>query len=77
MAQAQSGKDGRGNPENRVPEFLGLAQALSGIDLSQDKEGLRKQAEDNGAEEKILDMIDNLPEQEYRTMADVMAAVKR
>lgn len=66
--------DGRGNPENLVPQFAELAHALRGVDLPQDKEGLRQVAEDNGADEEVLKIIEGLPDREFVTMADVIGA---
>jgi hypothetical protein len=68
------GHDGRGNPENLVPQFSELAHALKGIELPQDKEGVRRVAEDNGADDEIIQMIENLPDQKYTTMADIIGA---
>ena len=73
MAGTQT-EDRRGNPENLVPQFSNLAHALAGIDLPQDKEGLLSRARKNGAEREMITLIENLPEQDYATMADVIAA---
>jgi hypothetical protein len=64
---------GRGNPENLQPQFPELAKSLSGIDLPKDKEGIRQYAEENGAAEEVLSMIDDLPDRDYETMADIMS----
>jgi hypothetical protein len=67
-------EDRRGNPENLVPQFPKLAHALQGIDLPQDKEGLQRQAMENGADDEIMSLIEDMPERKYETMADVIAA---
>lgn len=67
---------GSGNAENLNPQFPDLAKALKGIDLPQDKEGLYDHADENGADDIILEMIDDMPDQEYETMADIMAAFR-
>ena len=67
-------EDRRGNPENLVPQFAELAHALEGIDLPQDKEGLRQRAMKNGANEEIMSLIEEMPERDYETMADVIGA---
>jgi len=68
--------DGRGNPENLVPEFAELAHAMKGIDLPQDKKGLRRVAESNGADDEIIHLIEGLPDREYDTMADIIGAAR-
>jgi hypothetical protein len=70
MAQTHSG---RGNPQNLQPQFPDLAKTLKGIDFPQDKDGIRQYAEDQGADDRVLDMIDNMSDREYITMADVMS----
>jgi hypothetical protein len=69
----KSSEDHRGNPENLVPQFAELTHALSGVDLPQDLDGLRDQAEENGADDEILALLDRMPDREYHTMADVIA----
>jgi len=45
---------------------------LKGIDYPANKEQLVQQAQKNGAESAVMDVINNMPEQEYSNMADVM-----
>jgi hypothetical protein len=66
--------DGRGNPENLVPQFAEIAHALKGVDLPQDKQGLIEAAENNNTDGEVMQLIEALPEREYNTMADVIAA---
>lgn len=71
MAHTQ-GHGGRGNPENLDPQFPELAKALKGIDLPVDKNGIHRFIEEHGAPEDVLVLIDDLPDREYHTMADIM-----
>ena len=61
---------GGGSPAN-------VAQYLSGIDFPCQKDDLIEHAEQNGAEDEVLEMLRNLPEGEYHTMADVMKGYGR
>lgn len=65
---------GRGNPQNLVPQFADLAHALRGVDLPQSKRGLENAARKNGAEQDVMQIISAMPEGDYTTMADVIAA---
>jgi Protein of unknown function (DUF2795) len=49
-----------------------LAYYLSGIDFPCRKDDLIQHAKNNGAEAEVLQMLQELPEKEYGTMADVM-----
>jgi competence ComEA-like helix-hairpin-helix protein len=49
-----------------------IARYLSGIDFPCEKSDLIHHAEENGAEDDVLEVFHNLPEGEYGTMADVM-----
>jgi hypothetical protein len=77
MPQRQQGTGGRkgggrrGNPQNLVPQFADLAHALRGIELPQDKQGLLDYVSENG-DDDIIQLIEDLPEREYHTMADIM-----
>lgn len=48
---------------------------LKGVDFPAGKDALLKQAQKNNAEDDILDIIRQLPEGEYHTMADVLKGV--
>jgi hypothetical protein len=75
MPRRQTGKtDRRGNPENLVPQFAQITHALSGIDLPQDRDGLIRFAEANDADKEVLALLEDFPEQDYETMADILAA---
>lgn len=45
---------------------------LKGIDYPARKEQLVKHAQQNGAESSVIDVLQNMPDQEYDNMADVM-----
>jgi len=49
-----------------------VAHYLKGIDFPADKKGLLAQAKQNKAEKEVLDELKNMPDQEYKNMADVM-----
>lgn len=45
---------------------------LKGMDFPADRDQLIKHAEQNGAERDVLDVLKQMPEQQYDNMADVM-----
>jgi hypothetical protein len=52
-----------------------LAHYLKGIEFPASKRELKADAKNNKAPPEILKFIDELPEEQYRTMAEVMKAV--
>lgn len=52
-----------------------IAQHLKHIHFPCSKEDLVQQARKNQAEDDVLDVLRQMPEQEYKTMADVMKGV--
>ena len=48
---------------------------LKGVDFPADKNALLQQAQKNNAEGDILDILRQMPEGEYHTMADVLKGV--
>lgn len=52
-----------------------IAHAVRGIDFPCDKEGLRQKAEENGARDDVMQMIDQMPDTEYGDMSDVFKGV--
>lgn len=51
---------------------------LKGLDADQfplDKQSLINQARQNGAEQEVMDVLEGMPDTEYRSMADVMQGV--
>ena len=51
-----------------------VSHHLKGIDFPAKKDTLLEVAKENGAEKDILDMIEDMPDQEFENMADVMKA---
>jgi hypothetical protein len=47
---------------------------LKGIDFPASKQNLLQQAEDNGADSDVLEVIETMPDADYGSMADVMKA---
>ncbi len=56
---------GRQSPVN-------VAKHLKGLDFPAEKADLLDLAEENGAEEEVLETIRRLPDKEYGSMAEVM-----
>lgn len=52
-----------------------LQQYLQGMDYPSRKEGLLKKARDNSAPDEVIDLINNLPDRDFRSAADVSRAV--
>lgn len=50
---------------------------LRGVDFPANRQDLLNQAKNNGAEQDVLEVIKNLPDNEYRTMADVTKAYNK
>lgn len=48
---------------------------LSGIDFPASRSDLEQHAKDNGAENDVLDVIRQMPDQQYGSMADVTKGV--
>ncbi|WP_277374704.1 DUF2795 domain-containing protein [Pseudomonas sp. AA-38] len=49
-----------------------VANYLKGIDYPTGKRELLAHAQKNGAEQEVLDTLEQLPEQQYENMAEVM-----
>jgi hypothetical protein len=49
-----------------------VAQYFSGIDFPCEKEDLIEHAEQNGAPDEVLEVLNDMPEEEYSNMAEVM-----
>jgi hypothetical protein len=58
----------------RSPRPTMLAHALKGVQFPARKDDLVRQAQQNGADQAVMDTIQALPDDEYHTMADVMKA---
>jgi Protein of unknown function (DUF2795). len=52
-----------------------IAQVLSGIDFPADKKKLVEYAQKNNADREIIDTIEQMPESQYASMADVFKGV--
>ena len=52
-----------------------VAQSLSGIDFPASKQDLIQHAKKNNAEKEILDVLNQMPEEKYTSMADVFKGV--
>ncbi|MDX5376266.1 MAG: DUF2795 domain-containing protein [Halomonas sp.] len=52
-----------------------ITHHLQGVDFPAQREDLVTQAQANGAEDDVLEVIRRLPEQEYESMADVTKGV--
>ncbi len=63
----------RGDPQSRSPATI--SHALQGVDFPTDKQGLFEHAKENGADESVLERIDDMPDMEYSSMADVFKGV--
>ena len=48
---------------------------LKGIHLPAKKQDLLKQAQMNGAERDVMDVLNGMPDEEFASIADVMKAV--
>lgn len=51
-----------------------VSSYLKNIDFPANQDQLIEHAQGNGADSEVLEIIRNMPEQEYRNMADVMKA---
>lgn len=52
-----------------------IAHYLKGIDFPATKQDLVSYAEDNNAPDEVLDVLEDMPDQEYTSMADLMQGV--
>jgi hypothetical protein len=52
-----------------------IANFLEGINFPASKDELVNHAEDNNAPQEVIDVLDQLPDQEYTSMADVMSGI--
>ena len=51
---------------------INVTKHLKGLDFPAEKADLLDLAEENGAEEEVMEKIRQMPEKEYGSMADVM-----
>ncbi|MDW5376601.1 DUF2795 domain-containing protein [Halomonas sp. HP20-15] len=52
-----------------------ITHHLKGVDFPASREDLEKQAKDNGAGDDVMEIIRQMPDQEYGSMADVTKGV--
>jgi len=52
-----------------------IASFLEGISFPASKDELIDYAEDNNAPQDIIDVLEQLPDQEYTSMADIMSGI--
>lgn len=52
-----------------------IAHHLSGIDFPASKQDLLKHAKEQSADQEVLDVLNQMPDQKYGSMADVMKGV--
>ncbi|HLO84923.1 MAG TPA: DUF2795 domain-containing protein [Nostocaceae cyanobacterium] len=50
---------------------IDISRNLSGIDFPANKQGLINHARQKNASEEVLDVLQQMPEQDYENMADV------
>ena len=53
------------------PSPIEIQKALGGIDYPVSKENLIKHAEKSGADDSVMDTLNNLPDREYDSPTDV------
>lgn len=56
------------------PSVADMTHALKGIDFPAKRNDLKKHAQQNKAPDEVISAIENLPEEEFNTMADVARA---
>jgi hypothetical protein len=72
-----SGSGGAGGSGGQVEKVnpIRVQKFLKGLDYPADKRSVIDHAEQQGADERIRGMLENLPEEEYQTPADVSQAI--
>ncbi|MBC7908670.1 MAG: DUF2795 domain-containing protein [Rhodospirillaceae bacterium] len=66
---AQEGSSGSGGTQGSVAN---VTHALKGIDFPASKQDIIKHAQNNNADQVVLDELKNIPDEQYNNMADVM-----
>lgn len=64
-----------GKAATSAASAAGIAQSLKGIDFPCNKSDLVKQAHANQATDDIVDVLNDFPRREYKTMADIQKAL--
>lgn len=66
---AQEGSSGSSGIQGSAAN---VTHALKGIDFPASKQDIIKHAQNNNADQVVLDELKNLPDEQYNNMADVM-----
>ncbi|HEY9878588.1 MAG TPA: DUF2795 domain-containing protein [Leptolyngbyaceae cyanobacterium] len=53
---------------------IAISKAIKGIDFPASKEDLIEHAKQNKAEQEVMEVLENLPEDDFETVADVEKA---
>jgi hypothetical protein len=67
--------EGKSRKEQKRPNPVQIQKYLSGIDYPADKKTLLEQARKHGADEAVIDILNELPEKTYNTPKDVSRAI--
>jgi len=74
MAHHEEGKSGRGNPQNAP---IAVEKYLKGVDCPATKDDLLEHAQDSGAPEDVLDIIEQMDDRDYESPVDVSKEVAK
>lgn len=74
-SRTKGGRRG-GKAALKSPSAAGIAQSLRGIDLPIDKSGVVDYARQHSDNEQIINVLEELPERKFNTMADVEKALR-
>lgn len=73
-SRTKGGKRG-GRAALKAPSAASIAQTLKGIDLPRDKEGILDYAKSQTDNQRIISVMDDLPDRQFSTMVDVEQAL--
>lgn len=62
---------------SETPNPIQVQKFLSGIDYPASKDDIVQAAQDNGADDNVLDALRNLPDQDFDAPTDVSEAIGR
>ena len=68
-------RDGSANEGSGMQTPTSIARCLNGMDFPANKNEIMEYAEDNNADDELLDTLERLPEKQYGNMADVMQGI--
>lgn len=69
MSKTTAGKQGG------APNPIQMQKYLKGVDYPADKQSLVNRAKDNGADQKVMEALQGLPNQQYNRPTDVTRAM--